>query len=97
MPEVLNAAVVGTQKVEGRVYVGRPSEWGNPFHIGRDGTREDVIAKYREYVLSTPALMRKVWLLREKDLVCWCAPEPCHANVLLELANKERYDLPSGS
>lgn len=72
------------------VYVGRPSEWGNPFTIGKDGDRDEVIAKYRDYV-SAPerAEMRAAirQLLGGKDLVCWCAPEPCHADVLLEIAN----------
>jgi hypothetical protein len=40
----------------GAVYIGRPSKWGNPFVIGKDGTRDDVVAKYRAYLLRTPAL-----------------------------------------
>ena len=70
------------------VYVGRPSDWGNPFRAGRDGTREEVIAKFESYALAM--LKRKPdWLdpLRGKDLVCWCAPLPCHADVLLRMAN----------
>ncbi len=70
------------------VYVGRPSEFGNPFEIGRDGTRSEVIQKYREYVLGSSRLMAKLSSLRGKTLACWCAPLPCHADVLLELANK---------
>ena len=70
------------------VYVGRPSDWGNPFRVGRDGTRAEVIAKFESYALAM--LKRKPdWLepLRGKDLICWCAPESCHADVLLRLAN----------
>jgi hypothetical protein len=72
------------------VYVGRPSEWGNPFTIGKDGDRDEVIAKYREYVTAPErAEMREAirQVLGGKDLVCWCAPKPCHADVLLEIAN----------
>lgn len=69
------------------IYVGRPSKWGNPFTIGKDGTREEVIAKYREWVLDQVGLMEEIRTLRGKNLVCWCAPLPCHADVLLELAN----------
>lgn len=71
------------------IYVGRPSKWGNPFSIGRDGTREEVIAKYRQRVEAFDNTLRKEWLspLVGKDLLCWCAPEACHADVLLELAN----------
>jgi hypothetical protein len=44
---VLNARIVGKAPARGRVYIGRPSKWGNPFVIGRDGSREEVIEKYR--------------------------------------------------
>jgi hypothetical protein len=69
------------------VYIGRPSKWGNPFTIGKDGTREQVIAKYREWLKSQPALMAALPELRGKILGCWCAPHPCHGDVLAELAN----------
>jgi hypothetical protein len=88
-PMILNAKQVGRRSSPDRVYVGRPSKWGNPFKIGRDGSREEVIARYREWILRQPALMAALPDLRGKDLVCWCAPEPCHADVLLELANRE--------
>lgn len=67
------------------VYVGRPSKWGNPYVIGRDGTREEVIRKFRDH----RAGLLGVSELRGKHLVCWCAPKPCHADVLLELANSD--------
>ena len=73
------------------VYVGRGSDWGNPFKIGEDGTREEVIEKFEK--VYVPAILKKIpdWLkpLRGKDLVCWCFPEACHADVLLRLANAE--------
>jgi hypothetical protein len=72
------------------VYIGRPNKWGNPFVIGKDGTRADVVAKYRAYLLRTPALLATIGELRGKDLVCWCAPCACHGDVLLEFANKKR-------
>jgi Domain of unknown function (DUF4326) len=68
----------------------RPSKWGNPFVIGRRATREEVIAKYRAWIVSQPALMAALNELRGKDLVCWCAPQRCHAEVLIELANPWR-------
>lgn len=71
------------------IYVGRPSQWGNPYWIGRDGTREEVIAKYRQYVITTPHLTRDLPTLKGKRLGCWCTPKPCHADVLAELANAE--------
>ncbi len=50
MPKVLNARQAGTKPAADRVYVGRSSRWGNPFVLGRDGTRDEVIAKYLWYV-----------------------------------------------
>lgn len=70
------------------IYIGRPSRWGNPFKVGRDGAREEVIAKYRTYVLSRPDLVAVLPDLRGKVLGCWCAPEPCHGDVLAELARR---------
>lgn len=70
------------------VYIGRPSKWGNPFVIGKDGTREDVIAKYRVWIGNNPALMSQAKKeLAGKDLVCFCAPLPCHGDVLMDIAN----------
>jgi hypothetical protein len=69
------------------VYIGRPSMWGNPFRIGRDGTRSEVIEKYRQYVLGNKKLMSNLHLLKDKTLGCWCSPLPCHGDVLAELAD----------
>ncbi len=69
------------------VFIGRPSKWGNPFVIGRDGTRQEVIAKYRAWIVDQPELMAALGELRGKVLGCFCAPRPCHGDVLAELAN----------
>jgi hypothetical protein len=68
------------------VYIGRPSKWGNPFVIGRDGTRDEVIAKYRAWVVTQPDLMASLGELKGKTLGCWCGPAACHGDVLVELA-----------
>ena len=68
------------------MYIGRPSKWGNPFTIGRDGTREEVIAKYREWIKSQPRLLADLHELEGKVLGCWCSPQACHGDVLSELA-----------
>lgn len=70
------------------VYIGRPSKWGNPFSIGKDGTREQVIEKYREWLARNPALQAELTGLKGKVLGCWCAPKACHGDILAELANK---------
>jgi hypothetical protein len=69
------------------VYIGRPSKWGNPFVIGKDGTREQVIEKYGRWLTSQTALMAALPELKGKTLGCWCAPHTCHGDVLAELAN----------
>lgn len=67
--------------------VDRTSEWGNPFEIGKDGTREDVIMKHRLWLPKQLHLMQKVHLLRGMNLGCWCAPLCCHADFIALLAN----------
>jgi len=79
-------------------YVGRPSLLGNPYRIGIDGDREEVIRKYDRWLtdeispegrkrcrLVYDAVLRLVQLLRTTGhlvLICWCAPLPCHADVI---------------
>lgn len=69
------------------VFIGRPSKWGNPFHIGRDGTRAEVIEKYRAWIQTQPALLADLHELRGRTLICFCKPLPCHGDVLAELAD----------
>ena len=76
------------------VYVGRPTPWGNPFVIGRHGDRKTVIAKYRRWLWTRMQENRidrqRLADLAGKDLVCHCAPRPCHAEVLARAAKWER-------
>ena len=74
MPRVLNRS---TDDCSGAAYVGRPSVWGNPFRIGRDGDRAEVIRRYEEYLLRNERLMARLGELAGRDLACWCAPQPC--------------------
>ena len=69
------------------VYIGRPSKWGNPFVIGKDGDRETVIKKYREWGLERGLNHDAKKELRGKVLGCWCSPNACHGDVLAEWAN----------
>lgn len=80
--------VVHCQKAKFDVYIGRPSIYGNPFEIGRDGNREQVIAKYREWIKGQPNLLANLPKLKDKVLGCWCFPLNCHGNVLVELINQ---------
>lgn len=77
-----------------RIYVGRPSGLGNPFAIGRDGTRDEVVEKYAGWLdeqLGVPdskaarkfaALVKALRRTGSITLLCWCAPERCHAEVI---------------
>ena len=79
------------------VYVGRAMHRGgwhlaasplaNPFRIGRDGSRPEIVARYRDYLLSRPDLLALLPGLRGKRLGCWCVPEACHATVIAGLAD----------
>ena len=71
------------------VYIGRPSKWGSPYSIGKDGSRKDVIEKYRKYLLSNKKLLNDLHELEGKILGCWCKPKPCHGDVLVELVEKK--------
>lgn len=74
----------------GAVYIGRGGPWGNQFKIGKDGTREEVIEKYRLYLEANPVLKARVKAeLRGKHVVCFCSPKPCHGDVLVRVANEE--------
>lgn len=79
--------VVHNKKSPYNIYIGRPSKWGNPFTIGRDGTREEVIEKYKEWLLTQPKLLEDLRELRGKVLGCWCKPMACHGDVLADMAD----------
>ena len=80
--------VVHCKKESYDVYIGRPSPWGNPFRIGKDGSREEVIEKYREWIYTQYHLIQAIPELKGKRLGCWCHPEPCHGDVLVQLAEE---------
>ncbi len=83
------------------IYIGRPSPLGNPFVIGRDGNRDEVIGKYSDYIRRElernvkvrDEFNRIVELSRKGDvnLVCWCAPKKCHGDVIKSMIEKHEY------
>lgn len=89
----------GWRKPENTVVVARPSKWGNPFVIEEPSMdREHAVAAFRAMMTSGSDLTRLVMDYPEpdeivdelagKNLACWCRlDQPCHADVLLELAN----------
>jgi hypothetical protein len=79
--------VVHVKRAPCDVYVGRPSPFGNPFVIGRDGDRGAVIRKYRTWLLAQPALASECRRTGWQGPGCWCAPLPCHGDVLADVVN----------
>jgi len=92
----------GWRKPADTLVVARPSRYGNPYRIGDPGVpdRRTAVALFRAAVTGDQRLLAAdaVWsafqtsLVREhlagKNLACWCPlHEPCHADVLLEIAN----------
>jgi len=72
------------------VYVGRGSYYGNPYVIGKDGTRKEVVEKYIELIENNPDLKELIkQQLKGKNLLCYCAPKLCHGDYLLKIANEE--------
>lgn len=51
-------------------------------------TREQAVEAYREWVMNQPEIMAKIPSLKGKTLCCFCAPLPCHGDVLAKLADK---------
>lgn len=80
------------------VYIGRAnpryglpeSIWHNPFRVGPEGSREEILQKYEHYVRSRPDLMSRLPELEGKRLACWCAPKACHGDVLLKLLEEKK-------
>lgn len=83
-------------RLPGDVYIGRGSVFGNPFVMNdkSDEERTRVIAEYKTYFLDRvekdSQFREEVLALKGRSLVCYCAPKPCHGDVILEWL--ESYD-----
>ncbi|MCK5346655.1 MAG: DUF4326 domain-containing protein [Candidatus Heimdallarchaeota archaeon] len=81
-------------------YIGRPSPLGNPYTINKHGTREVVVELYRLWLPEALKNNDKVKEQYEKikalnlkgniNLICWCAPNLCHGDVIKEMIVKEK-------
>jgi len=75
-------------KVQGNIVrIDRGTVFGNPFVIGRDGDRAQVIQRYRGHMCQV-LTCRQLMSLEGKRLACWCHPLPCHGDVLIEWLNE---------
>ena len=82
--EVVN--IRGVQERPGDVYIGRAGhglsgKYGNPFTIGRHGSREQVIALFERYLGQHPQLLADLRAENPRRLVCFCAPLACHGDI----------------
>lgn len=66
----------------------RKSKWANPFTVKEHG-RDGCIEKYKEYIINNESLYGDLEELMNKELGCWCAPEPCHGNILVMLLEEK--------
>lgn len=78
--------VVNKSKERYDVYIGRGTPFGNPYIIGPDGSREEVIAKYKTYfyerIERDERFLRQVMTLKNKVLGCHCKPLACHGDII---------------
>jgi len=84
----MNTKVVHCNAEKYDVYIGRPSIWENPFIIGKDGTRKEVIEKYEKYLRNNEELINRIMELDGKILGCWCKPKPCHGDIIIKIINE---------
>ena len=90
--------VVNLRKEPYDVFIGRPSKWGNPFIIGRDGSREEVIQEYENwlnkkvlYNVKPPTIEEMVKELKGKILGCYCKPRACHGDIIVNLLEQQEH------
>ncbi len=75
----------GWRKPASAIVVARPTRWGNPFPV-INGDRVTAVERFRAWLPSSGLDLTE---LHGRDLCCWCPlDQPCHADVLLELANQ---------
>lgn len=91
--------VVNLNQEDYDIFIGRGSKWGNPYTHIKDrqtladhivDTREEAIESYRDYILNNEDLMNSLSELEGKVLGCYCKPQSCHGDILLELLSKRK-------
>ena len=88
----MTTTVVNQYKESCDMSIMRPGPWGNQYIIGRDGTREEVVAKFK-HDLDHGQTQRDIWrranlyYLKDKRLGCCCKPKVCHGDGLATAAD----------
>ncbi len=90
MARIVNLGHEPDAEAAGAVRIDRRTQWGNRFRIGPDGNREQVIARYRadlwRRIRAGELALDRLAALDGERLACWCAPHPCHGDVLVRAA-----------
>ena len=90
MPKVFNSKTHDFDELNDKI-IDRSTKFGNGFRIGPDGTRAVVIKMYEEHLKLRPRFIPIIIKeLKGYNLICHCAPKPCHGDILLKIANE--YD-----
>lgn len=84
-------SVVNLKEEHYDVRIDRKTKWGNPFIIGKDGTRDEVIQKFECWIVEQEHLMSALGELKGKKLGCWCKPGKCHGDILATLADQYNF------
>lgn len=89
----MNTIVVNKRVETWDIYIGRGSPFGNPFEIGKDGNRDEVIEQFRDYfaykIAHHEGFRDQVMALAGKRLGCFCKPAACHGDVIKEYIDNE--------
>jgi hypothetical protein len=99
----MKSKVVKVNKEPYDVFIGRPSKWGNPFSIGMDGNRQEVLEMYERWLNGeieapkhhhwyVPPTKEEILTLKGKILGCFCKPKACHGDILLKIIEKSEME-----
>ena len=86
--------VVNLRKESYTLYIGRGSFFGNPFRIGKDGNREEVIKKFEQYARNKKPLLDRIRIL-PKDIIlgCYCKPKACHGDIIIKIWKELHHEI----
>ncbi|EPW8658183.1 DUF4326 domain-containing protein [Pseudomonas aeruginosa] len=76
------------------IYIGRGTIWGNPYQIGQDGDRDEVIRKFeydfnRGFLKASENFEKNISILKGKVIACHCKPAACHGDVIAHYINSQ--------
>lgn len=90
-----NTVAVNKRTESYDVYIGRGTIFGNPFEIGVDGDRAQVLVRYKkwfEFLLRDERFVKELVALKGKRLGCFCKPLTCHGDVIASYLDSLTYE-----